>query len=312
MFPRYQVLDVLHEYSEREPSITESIVARLWDSALSFLFSAQSGGEHGDSVLLRFSNGVLRDTVQELYGRDVERATHLQAILTRHLSVMDVESAAGGGGMGGGMGGGGADAAVVAATAAGSAERLAKWLEREVRYQRLVKKGLPEAAPPLALVKHIAELGDLERAVGDGGESYLEAFARLGHPPALLAGMRETAVPFLRQLGALGRGRVIRSVEELACRFNVGQLELLMTCTNTLVITGELMHQLRSLSLYDGGLLGILLERCPTTAIGAIPIMQIRQNMSETLDLAGAGLGACEVGLLAHYLAINRSLTQVS
>ena len=165
-------------------------------------------------------------------------------------------------------------------------------------------------APPLALVKCIAELGDLERAVGDGGESYLEALAAWVHSPELLEGMREAAVPFLRQLGALGRGRVIRSVAELACRFSVSA-ELLMTCTNTLVIQGELMKQLRSLSLYDGGLLGILLERCPTTSIGSIPIMQIRQNMSESLDLAGAQLGACEVGLLSHYLAINRSLTQI-
>jgi hypothetical protein len=56
-------------------------------------------------------------------------------------------------------------------------------------------------------------------------------------------------------------------VEELACRFNIQQLELLMTCTNTLVITGDLLAQIRTLSLYDGGLLGVVLERCPTTAI---------------------------------------------
>jgi hypothetical protein len=37
-------------------------------------------------------------------------------------------------------------------------------------------------------------------------------------------------------------------------------------------------------------------------------MMQIRQNMCETLNLAKAGLGSCEVGLLAHYLAINKSI----
>ena len=49
----------------------------------------------------------------------------------------------------------------------------------------------------------------------------------LNRQSEMLQGMRETAVPFLRQLGALGRGRVIRSVEELACRFNVGQVRAL-------------------------------------------------------------------------------------
>ena len=185
---------------------------------------------------------------------------------------------------------------------------LFKWRERELAFQRLLRTGLPADAAPLALAKAVAELGDLERAVGDGGESYIQAFERLGHDADFIGRLRADVVPFLRQLGALGRGRVIRAVEELARRFNASQLELLMTCTSTMAIQGELLAQMRTLSLNDGGLFGIMLERCPTTSIGPIPIMQIRQHMCEVLALTGAGLSSCEVGLLAHYLAVNRSI----
>ncbi len=50
-----------------------------------------------------------------------------------------------------------------------------------------------------------------------------------------------------------------------------------------------MLDQIHTLSLYDGGLLGILLERCPTTTIGPLPVMQIRQNMCDALDLVDAG-----------------------
>jgi hypothetical protein len=61
-------------------------------------------------------------------------------------------------------------------------DTLFEWRERELQYQRLVRDGLPSGQPPLALVKEIAELGDLERAVSDAGSSYLQAFVRLGEP----------------------------------------------------------------------------------------------------------------------------------
>jgi hypothetical protein len=49
-------------------------VARLWDSALSFLLLAS-----GDK-LLRFSNTILRSTVQDYYGEDTDRARMLQVL----------------------------------------------------------------------------------------------------------------------------------------------------------------------------------------------------------------------------------------